>query len=43
MARKPRKRSGIAGPLDQVTHLLDRGGRQGDEITGQVAAFMAGF
>jgi hypothetical protein len=43
MARKTRKRSGTAGPLDQVTHLLDRGGRQGDEITGQVAAFMAGF
>jgi hypothetical protein len=43
MARKPRKRSGIARPLDQVTDLLDRGGRQGDEITGQVAAFMAGF
>jgi hypothetical protein len=43
MARKTRKRSGTAGPLEQVTHLLDRGGRQNDAITGQVAAFMAGF
>jgi hypothetical protein len=43
MARKTRKRSGTAAPLDQVTHLLDRGGRQNDAITGQVAAFMAGF
>jgi hypothetical protein len=43
MARKTRKRSATAGPLDQVTRLLDSGGRQGDGITGQVAAFMAGF
>jgi hypothetical protein len=47
MANKTRQRTGPAGLVDQVTHMLDRGGRGrkggGDGISGKAASFVAGF
>jgi hypothetical protein len=47
MPRKTRQRSGPAGLVDQVTNMLDRGGRRGANggggVTGKAASFVAGF
>jgi hypothetical protein len=47
MAKKTRQQNGVAGLVDQVTHVLDRGGRRGARggggVTGKAASFVAGF
>jgi hypothetical protein len=47
MAKKTRQRTGPAGLVDQVTQMLDRGGRRrkgGDDgMSGKAASFVAGF
>lgn len=41
------KRNGPAGLINQVTHMLDRGGRRGSRggggVPGKAAGFVAGF
>jgi hypothetical protein len=47
MAKKTKRQTGTAGLVDQVTHVLDRGGRRGARggggVTGKAASFLAGF
>ena len=42
-----RERTGPAGLINQVTHILDRGGRRGARggggVPGRAASFVAGF
>ncbi|MEA2362646.1 MAG: hypothetical protein QOD71_1791 [Thermoleophilaceae bacterium] len=47
MAKNTKQQTGVAGLVDQVTRVLDRGGRRGPRggggATGKAASFVAGF